>query len=248
MLLLSVKYSSIYFLRLQECIIRRGFIMNQTLFIISLVLGCLLFVALGFIFFISRKSQRVMESLLEFMTAPERAKIADATRVLQSLLQDEINKIDDNFKSLSAALSTQIQRSEQIKNDLTVQNDNLVALADEATKKIATMAQRLENTTDDLQTVVNSSAWQAVQHTTDDFSAGLETLLNKIDETTKTTTDKATQINEQINTCITNEKQISEQLQASFDANNTGMNTVTESAHKLQQQLHYPFSFLSYVR
>ena len=211
--------------------------MNQTLFIISLVLGFLLFVGLGFVFFISRKSQRVMESLLEFMTDPGRAKIADATRVLQSLLQDEINKIDDNFKSLSAALSAQIQRSEQIKNDLTVQNDNLVALADEATKKIATMAQRLENTTDDLQTVVNSSAWQAVQHTTDGFSAGLETLLNKIDETTKTTTDKATQINEQINTCITNEKQISEQLQASFDANNTGMNTVTESAQQLQQQL-----------
>ncbi len=211
--------------------------MNQTLLIISLVCSGLLFIALGFVFFISRKSQRVMQSLLEFMTAPERTKITDATRVLQMLLQDEIDKIDNNFKSMSAALAAQIQHTEQIKNDLTVQNDKLVELANDATKKIANMSQRLENTTDGLQTIVNSNAWQDVQHTTDDFAANLETLLNRISETTATTSDCATKINEQINACITNEKQISEQLSASFNANATGMTDVTNSAEQLQRQL-----------
>ena len=113
--------------------------MDQTLFIFSLSLCGLLLVALIAIFFISRKSQRVMESLLEFITRPETAKIADASRVLQTLLADEINKIDNNFRTMANALNAQIQHAEQIKKDLTVQNDNLVALADEATKKIANM-------------------------------------------------------------------------------------------------------------
>ena len=211
--------------------------MNQTLFILSLVLGFLLFVSLIFVFAISRKSQRVMESLLEFITNPDRAKIADATRVIQTLLKDNIDKIDDNFKSMSAALADQIQHSEQIKNDLTIQNDKLVELADDATKKIANMSQRLENTTDGLQNIVNSGAWGDVQHVTDNFSANVDMLLNKINETTTTTSEKATAINEQIQACVENERQISEQLQSSFDANNTSMETITQSANQLQQQL-----------
>ncbi len=211
--------------------------MNQTLFILSLSLGVLLFISLCVIFFISRKSQRVMESLLEFITTPDRAKIKDATRVLQTLLRDEIDKIDNNFKTMADALNTQIQHSEQIKNDLTIQNDKLVELADDATKKIANMSQRLENTTDGLQTIVNSDKWESVQKTTDNFSANLDVLLNRINETTSATSERANQINEQIAQCSENEKQISEQLQNSFSANNNGMNDITTAAAQLQQQL-----------
>jgi methyl-accepting chemotaxis protein len=211
--------------------------MNQTLFILSLSLGVLLFISLCVIFFISRKSQRVMESLLEFITTPDRAKIKDATRVLQTLLRDEIDKIDNNFKTMAAELNTQIQHSEQIKNDLTIQNDKLVELADDATKKIANMSQRLENTTDGLQTIVNSDKWEFVQKTTDNFSANMDVLLNRINETTSATSERANQINEQIAQCSENEKQISEQLQNSFSANNNGMNDITTAAAQLQQQL-----------
>ena len=62
--------------------------MNQTLVILSLVLGCLLFASLIVLFFISRKSQQVMRSLLEIMTHPEQAKVKDATRVLSTILKD----------------------------------------------------------------------------------------------------------------------------------------------------------------
>lgn len=211
--------------------------MNQTLFILSLSVGFLLFVMLCVLFFISRKSQRVMQSLLEFIMHPEQAKIQDAARVLHTLLQDEIDKIDSNFKTMAATLSNQIAHTEQIQHDLSVQNDKLTALADEATKKIANMSQRLENTVNGLQAVVDSGAWQNVQDVTDKFTANVDVLMTRISEVTTTTTDKATQINEQIAQSIENERQISEQLQASFNTNNENMTAITSSAKELQQQL-----------
>jgi len=211
--------------------------MNQILFIAFLVVVFLLAMSLVVVFAVSRKSQRVMQSLLEFVTHPEQAKIQDAARVLQTLLKDEVNKIDDNFKSMGAALKNQITHTEQIQNDLSVQNDKLVALADDATKKIANMSQRLENTVNGLQVIVDSNSWQEVQNITDKFTANVDVLMTRITEVTATTTEKADQINEQIAQSIENEKQISEQLQSSFNTNNENMTTITNSAKELQQQL-----------
>ena len=92
--------------------------MNQTVLIIALSLGFLLFVNLVCLFFISRKSQRVMQSLLEILTHPEQANIKDATRVLQTLFKDEIDKIDNNFKTMSNELQEQIRHTESIKSIL----------------------------------------------------------------------------------------------------------------------------------
>ena len=92
--------------------------MNQTLLIISISLGFLLVVNLICLFFISRKSQRVMQSLLEIITHPEQAKIKDAARVLETILKDEITKIDDNFKSMANTLQNQIVHTEEIKKNL----------------------------------------------------------------------------------------------------------------------------------
>lgn len=178
-----------------------------------------------------------MESLLEFLTSPGRAKISDAARVLQSLLKDEIDKIDSNFKSMSATLSEQIKHSEQIKEILTIQNDKLVELADDATKKVASMSQRLDNTVDGLQNIVNSGGWQDIQHITDIFTGNIDSLLNKISDVTTRATEKSNQINEQIDKCIEKERQISEQLQSSFNTGSDNMNNLTNSANQLQQQL-----------
>ena len=67
--------------------------MSQILLIAILSVIFLVFVNMIAVFFISRKSQRVMQSLLEIMTSPQQAKVQDATRVLQTILKDEINKI-----------------------------------------------------------------------------------------------------------------------------------------------------------
>ena len=134
-------------------------------------------------------------------------------------------------------LNDQIIHTEQIKNTLSEQNDKLVATADDATKKIANMSQRLENTIDGLDKIVSSNGWNEVQHTPDNFSATMDTLLNKINETSSTTTERATQIQEQINQCVESEKTISEQLQSNFNANTEKMNSLTESAKALDESL-----------
>ena len=211
--------------------------MNQILLITALSLGFLLFVNLICLFFISRKSQRVMQSLLELMTHPEQAKVQDASRVLQTILKDEITKIDNNFKSLSTALQGQIAKTEEIKHNLGEQNDKMVAAAEESVKKIANLSQRLDNTTDGLNSIVTSAAWTDVQHTTDNFSATMESLLNKITETANTTTENATRLQEQITQSIDTEHQISEQLQSTFDSNTANMEKLTASSDALQQKL-----------
>ena len=211
--------------------------MNQILLIVSLSLGFLLFISLIAIFFISRKSQRVMRSLLEIMTSPEQAQVKDATRVLQTILKDEIDKIDANFKSMSVALSGQIAHTEEIKRVLTEQNDKLVATADEATKKIALMSQRLDNTIDGLNNIVTSAGWAQVQQTTDNFAATTESLLNKITDTVATTTENAAKVQEQINQSIESEQTISEQLQSHFANNTKNMEELTAAGAVFQQQL-----------
>ncbi len=211
--------------------------MNQTLLIISSILGFLLLASLVAIFVISRKSQQVMQSLLEIMTHPEHAKVQDATRVLQTILKDEINKIDNNFKSMAASLENQIAHTEEIHHALGEQNDKLVSTADEATKKIALMSQRLDNTIDGLNNIVSSTGWAEVQHSTDNFSATVESLLNKITDTSMTTTENASKIQDQINQCIENEQQMNEQLQSHFASNTENMDKLTASAGNLQQQL-----------
>lgn len=178
-----------------------------------------------------------MHSLLEIMTHPEQAKIQDASRVLQTILKDEVSKIDDNFKSMATSLQAQINHTEEIRRILGEQNDKMLTTADEAVKKIATMSQRLDNTVDGLSNITNSSAWSDVQHTTDNFAATTESLLNRISETSSTVTEHATQLQNQIATSLDSEHQISEQLKSTFDSNCENMEKLTASAAALQQQL-----------
>ncbi len=211
--------------------------MNQILLITSISLGFLLFVNMVCLFFVSRKSQRVMQSLLEIITEPEHAKIKDASRVLEVILKDEIAKIDNNFKSMVSEMQNQINHTEEIKRNLGEQNDKMVAVADEAVKKIATMSQRLDNTVDGLNGIVNSSGWTEVQHVTDKFTATTESLLTRISEMAASTAEYATKLQNEITQSLDTERQISEQLQNTFNSNVENMEKITASANTLQQQL-----------
>ena len=55
--------------------------LTQILLIGGSVISGLLLITLVVLFFVSRKTQKIMQSLLTIMLKPERAKIADATRV-----------------------------------------------------------------------------------------------------------------------------------------------------------------------
>ena len=211
--------------------------MNQTLLIALLSVSGVLFITLICLFVISRKSQRVMRDLLEIMTHPEQVKIQSAIRMLDVLFKDEINKIDNNFKAMSDTLNTQIDYSEQMKRDLSERTDKLIEVADNAVKKIANISQRLENTVAGLQSIVDSNGWNEVQKAADAFSSNIDGLLNKIQDTTNTTTENAIKIQEQITQCADSEQQMSNQLQESFKNNSENMDTITKSANELQQQL-----------
>ena len=119
---------------------------TQILLIILCSVCFLLLIALGISFSISRKSQKVMESLLTILTHPERAQIAEASRVLGVILADNVAKINADFQVIGETLKHQIEIAQQLHNQLTEQNDTLVNAADDATKKVANMSQRLENT------------------------------------------------------------------------------------------------------
>ena len=210
---------------------------TQIILIGGAVLGALLVLSLIVLFFVSRKSQKVMESLLMIMTRPERAKIADATRVLNTLLADEIGKIEQSFQTMRDTLNAQIASAEELKKILTTQNEQLVADADDATKKIANMSARLDNTVVGLGQIVGSRSWADVECATDRFTNAVNDLLERIDQTTVDTTERAGQIQSQMDTWIENSKTLSEHLQTEFKTNTEQMQTLTAESETMRTKL-----------
>lgn len=210
---------------------------TELLMIGGAVLGGLLVITLGILFFVSRKSQKIMQSLLMIMTKPERAKIADASRVLQTILADEINKIESSFQTMRDTLNAQIASAEELKAALGEQNEKLVAMADEATKKIANMSSRLENTLGGLQGVVDSNAWSDVENSTEKFSNTVNELLNKVEATSANTTDQTAQIQNQIDSWIKTSETLSEHLGNEFEKNTNQMKTLVDESETMQNKL-----------
>lgn len=210
---------------------------TQVLLIGGAVLGGLLMISLGVLFFVSRKSQKVMESLLMIMTRPERAKIADAVRVLNTLMADEIGKIEQSFQTMRNTLNAQIASAEELKKILTTQNEQLVSNADDATKKIANMSARLDNTVAGLEQIVSSRSWTDVEGATDRFMNSVNDLLGRIDQTTLNTTEQASRIQSQIDAWIENSKILSEHLQTEFKNNTEQMQTLTGESETMQTKL-----------
>lgn len=210
---------------------------TQFLMIGAGTLGGLLLITLGVLFFVSRKSQRVMESLLTIMTHPERAKVADATRVLNIILADEINKIEQLFQTMRDTLNAQIDAANELKGILGSQNKQLVAMAEEATKKLATMSGRLDNTVSGLGAVVQSQSWQDVESATDRFSNTINELLGKIDATSETTNERVAQIQNQIAAWIDSGRTLSENLKNEFNSNCDQMKQLTTDADTMQNKL-----------
>ena len=210
---------------------------SQVIIIISSVLGGLLAIALGVVFFVSRRSQRVMESLLQLMTNPQRAQVTDAARVLETILAGEIAKIESSFQTMRDTLNAQIATAEEMKNNLGVQNEKLVELADDATKKVAVMSQRLENTVLGLQNVVISAGWTDVQNTTDKFNTTVNELLAKIDTTTHDTTERIGTIQSQIDGWIATSETLDNNLKNEFATNDEQMKNLATQSENMQQKL-----------
>lgn len=210
---------------------------TQILLIGGGVISGMLLITLGVLFFVSRKTQKVMQSLLSIMTNPERAKVADAVRVLETILANEINKIEQSFQTMRDTLNAQIQSADELKNTLTVQNEQLITLADDATKKIATMSGRLDNTVSGLGEIVSSQSWTDVEMSTDRFSNTVSELLSNINTTANNTTQQTAQIQTQIDSWLESGKTLSENLQNEFNFNADQMKNLTAESEVLQNKL-----------
>ena len=178
-----------------------------------------------------------MQSLLLIMTKPERAKIADATRVLSTILNDEISKIEASFTTMRDTLNAQIASANELNNLLSEQNDRLVALADDATKKIANMSGRLDNTVSGLNNVVESETWHDVENATDKFSNTVNALLEQINNTTQDTTTRTSQIQSQIDSWVATSENLSEHLGEEFSKNTEQMKNLTTESETMMGKI-----------
>ncbi len=209
----------------------------QVLVMASAVLGGLLFVALVGLFFVSRKSQKTMQSVLDIVLQPERAKIADARRVLETVFADEMTKLNQVFQGMCDTLNSQIAIADEMKQSLTVQNDALVAVADDATKKLVQMSGRLDNTVGGLGQIVESQSWKDVEESTEKFSNTVNNLMDNIKATSEATTDTTNQIQTQIDSWIEKGKYLTEHLQNEFNTNADQMKTITDEANIMQNKI-----------
>ena len=209
----------------------------QILLISAGVLCGMLAITLGVLFFVSRRSQRVMESLLQLMTQPDRARVADASRVLQTILADEIAKIESSFQTMRDTLNAQIASANELKQELTVQNDKLVTTADEATKKVVLMSQRLDNTVLGLHNIVSSGGWTDIQNTTDNFRTTVNTLLTQIDTTSAATTEQISTIQSQIDGWVATSETLGQNLKDAYNTNDEQMKNLAQQSDTMQQQL-----------
>ena len=207
-----------------------------------LVIGCavlagLVVVMMIGLFFVSRKSQKVMQSLLDIMLQPERIKITEATRVLGVLLADEIGKIEQSFQTMRDTLNAQINYANELKESLTTQNEHLVGLADDATARVDGMAQRLDDTVAKLGDIVQSESWKNTKSTTETFSSTVNTLLEKVDTTCQDVTERTGQIQTQIDSWIESEKTLAENLQNEFNSNADQMKNIVSESDVMKNKL-----------
>lgn len=210
---------------------------NQIILIGAGVLGGLLILSLIVLFFTSRKSQKIMNSLLLLMTKPERAKIQDASRVLHTILSGEIAKINSSFQFMQETLNAQIEKADKLKEQLATENEKLIGLTEDATKKLAIMSQRLDNTVSGLGGIIDSAAWQDVQVTTEKFSTTVSDLLGNINTTSQDTTRKISDIQNQINGWISSGENLIQHLESEFNKNDEQMKQITSESETMQQKL-----------
>lgn len=210
---------------------------SQFLVVSGAVVSGLLFVTLGVLFFISRKSQKTMQALLTIMTQPQRAKVNDAVRVLESILGDEIKKIEHSFQTMQNTLDAQIRSANELNTILTAQNEQLIGSADNATKQIEVMYKKLTDTVNSIEDITTSESWNNTKTTTENFQSCVNELLEQIKQTSEDTTQHAAGLQTQIDSWIESGKTLAENLQEEFKSNADQMKNISAESDSLQNKL-----------
>lgn len=214
-----------------------AFFANKITWIVFGGLGTLMLAVTLTLFFVSRKSQKVMESLLKIMMQPERARVHDAARVLRTMMADEITRIEAGFKTMGDTLAAQIAAANKLREELGEQNEKLVGIADGAIKKLSVMSQRLDNTVSGLTSVVESESWRDAANAADRFAATVNELMGHIDNTSQIATERTSQIQAQIDAWLEAGGKLAEQLTTEFKNNGDQMQDMTDKSNEMRQSL-----------
>lgn len=205
--------------------------------IVGLSVMGLMVIALIALFFISRKSQKVMESVIAIMTAPDRAKITDASRVLQMIMADEIKRIIACFQNMQSTLNAQIESAQKLRQELSAHNQELVNVADNAIQRVVQMTGRMDNTVSGLGQIVTSESWDNVVAATDRFAQTVTNTLNQIHDTTNESSEKISVIDTKIAQWTDASKNLGTELQSAIEKNSEQFQKMTENANTIQGQL-----------
>lgn len=199
--------------------------------------GILLLFVLIALFFISRKSQRVMQSMLDIMTDPGRAKIRDASRILQEIMADEIDKITTNFKNIQETMRAQLNAAVALEKQLGTRNEALVTTANDAVQKISKMSGRIENTVTGLQKTVDSDQWTDIAKITNTFADTLGKTLDSITTTTDQASKQIDLIDSKIATWNEESKKLDAELQNAITTNTERFEKMTGVSETLQDRI-----------
>lgn len=205
--------------------------------LVGLIVGITLVGTLIGLFFISRRSQRVMQSMIDIITAPDRAKIVDASRVLQTIMADEIAKISACFAEIRETLKAQIGAAEKLRGELATRNEALVNVANDAVMRISQMTDRVDNTVTGLHGVVDSDAWGDVANATDRFAATVSKTLEEITATTKDSSDKIATIDEKIANWTEGTKNLANELNGAIDSNTEKFQQMSNESNGMKNEI-----------
>ena len=211
--------------------------LNKALFIGIAILSGVLFIALVVLFFVSRKTQKTMNSVLQIMLAPERAKINDATRVLESIMALEMSKISACFQNIHQTLKSQIDAANELQNEFEKKNTALVATANDAVGRVSQMSGRMDNTVSGLKEIVESSSWADVSTATDRFASTVSETLEKITTTTTESANKISQINGTIDNWNNANQQLANDLQQALDKNTDSFQNLTTASDNMREHI-----------
>lgn len=178
-----------------------------------------------------------MESVVSIMTAPDRAKITDASRVLQMIMADEIKRIIACFQNMQSALNAQIESAQKLHQELSARNEELVNVADNAIQRVVQMTGRMDNTVSGLGQIVTSESWNNVVAATDRFAQTVTNTLNQIHDTTNESAEKISVIDTKIAQWTDTSKKLSTELQNAIENNTEQFQKMTENANTVQGQL-----------
>ena len=210
---------------------------NNIFMIVGIAIMGIMFICLIALFFISRKSQRVMESVVSIMTEPDRVRVSDATRVLQTIMADEIKRIATCFQNMQSTMNTQIETAQKMRQELTTHNEQLVEIANNAILRVSQMTGRMDNTISGLTQIVSSESWDNVACATDRFAQTVGETLAKISETTNESNEKISQIDTKIAQWTDASKNLSNELHGAFESNTEQFQKMTEDANTFQGQI-----------